>query len=66
MSKFKHETEGSNPKFHGWYNMEPSPLLGSPKANPTLSFSFVDLETLLKSIDQVYGRLNYETDAVEY
>ncbi|KAB2635811.1 ion channel POLLUX-like 2 [Pyrus ussuriensis x Pyrus communis] len=53
MSKFPHETKGFNTKFHGWYNMEPSPLLGLRKANPTSSFSSVDSEMLLKSIDQV-------------
>ncbi|RXI04880.1 hypothetical protein DVH24_039154 [Malus domestica] len=36
--------------------MEPHPLLGLPKANPTS----VDLETLLKSIDRVHEKLNYE------
>ncbi|TQE08356.1 hypothetical protein C1H46_005984 [Malus baccata] len=35
MSKFPHETKGYNVEFHGWYNMEPPPLSGLLKANPT-------------------------------
>ncbi|KAB2595566.1 ion channel POLLUX-like 2 [Pyrus ussuriensis x Pyrus communis] len=66
MSKFKHETEGFNAKFHRWYNIEPPPLLRSPKANPTSSFSFIDSTTLLENIYQVCGRLDYETRVVEY
>ncbi|KAB2595603.1 ion channel POLLUX-like 2 [Pyrus ussuriensis x Pyrus communis] len=66
MSKFKHETEGFNAKFHRWYNIEPPPLLRSPKANPTSSFSSIDSTTLLENIYQVCGRLDYETRVVEY
>ncbi|RXH76791.1 hypothetical protein DVH24_019679 [Malus domestica] len=51
ISKFPHETKGFNAEFHGWYNMKPPPLPRSPKANPTSSFSSVDSETPLKSID---------------
>ncbi|RXH78768.1 hypothetical protein DVH24_002286 [Malus domestica] len=46
--------------------MEPPPLLRSPKSNPTSSFSSVDLEAPLKSIDQVRKRLNYEIGVTEY
>ncbi|RXH87376.1 hypothetical protein DVH24_034276 [Malus domestica] len=66
MSKFPHETKGFKAKFHGWYNMEPPPLPRSSKTNPTSLFSFVDSETPLKSIDQVRGRLKYETGIAEY
>ncbi|TQD83573.1 hypothetical protein C1H46_030880 [Malus baccata] len=66
MSKFPHETKGFNAAFHGWYNMEPPPLSGSPKANPTSSFNCVDLKTPLKSIDQVHEILDYETSIGKY
>ncbi|TQE01934.1 hypothetical protein C1H46_012432 [Malus baccata] len=46
--------------------MERPPLPGSPKVNPTSSFSFVDSEMSLKSIDQVREKLNYETGVAEY
>ena len=46
--------------------MEPPPIPGSQKANPTSLFSFVDSKTPLKSIDQVRGRLECETGVTEY
>ncbi|RXH80990.1 hypothetical protein DVH24_004904 [Malus domestica] len=46
--------------------MEPPPLLGSPKVNPTSLFSSVDLKTLLKNIDQVHRRLDLESGVAEY
>ncbi|CAN6561161.1 unnamed protein product [Malus baccata var. baccata] len=61
MSKFRHETKDFNTEFHRWYNMEPFPLPGSPKANPTSSFSSVDLETPLENINQIL----YETGFLE-
>ncbi|KAB2603969.1 ubiquitin thioesterase OTU1-like [Pyrus ussuriensis x Pyrus communis] len=66
MSKATHEIKGFNPEFQGWYNMEPPPLSGSLKANLTSSFSSVDLETLLKNLDQVRGKLDYLTGMAEY
>ncbi|RXI09464.1 hypothetical protein DVH24_034081 [Malus domestica] len=62
----QHDVGGFNAEFHGWHNMEPHPLPGSPKANPTSSLSSVDSETQLKSIDQARGRLNYETGITKY
>ncbi|RXH83445.1 hypothetical protein DVH24_005698 [Malus domestica] len=50
----------------GGTHMEPPPLPQSSKPNPTSSFSSVDSEVLLKSIDQVRKRLNYETGVAEY
>ncbi|KAM1872933.1 hypothetical protein ACFX13_006832 [Malus domestica] len=50
----------------GGTHMEPPPLPRSSKPNPTSSFSSVDSEVRLKSIDQVRKRLNYETGIVEY
>ncbi|KAB2594995.1 ion channel POLLUX-like 2 [Pyrus ussuriensis x Pyrus communis] len=66
MSKFPHETKSFNSEFHEWYNMEPPPLLGSSKVNPTSLFSSVDSETSLKSINQVRRRLDYETSVADY
>ncbi|CAN6542338.1 unnamed protein product [Malus baccata var. baccata] len=66
MSNFRHKTEGFKAEFHEWYNMEPPPLPGSPKANPTSLFSSINSETPLKNIDQVRGRLDYETDVDNY
>ncbi|KAM1227490.1 hypothetical protein EV1_006831 [Malus domestica] len=50
----------------GGTHMELPPLPRSPKPNPTSSFSSVDSEVRLKSIDQVCKRLNYETGVAEY
>ncbi|RXH88505.1 hypothetical protein DVH24_000104 [Malus domestica] len=66
MSKFPHETKDFTVDFHEWYNMEPPPLIGLSKVNPTSSFSSVDSEMPLKSLDQVRGRLDYETSVIEY
>ncbi|TQE08550.1 hypothetical protein C1H46_005856 [Malus baccata] len=46
--------------------MEPPPLPGSPNVYPTSSFSYVDSKTPLKNIDQVRGKLDYETGVVKY
>ncbi|KAB2634795.1 ion channel POLLUX-like 2 [Pyrus ussuriensis x Pyrus communis] len=54
MSKFPHETKDFNTEFHGWYNMEPPPIPGSPKANPMSSFRFVR------------EKLDYEIGVAEY
>ncbi|KAB2600648.1 ion channel POLLUX-like 2 [Pyrus ussuriensis x Pyrus communis] len=57
MSKFPHETKGFDMEFHRWCNMELPPLSKSQKANPTSSFSFVDLKMPLKSIDQNFKEI---------
>ncbi|CAN6677611.1 unnamed protein product [Malus baccata var. baccata] len=46
--------------------MEPPPLPGSPNVYPTSLFSYVDSKTPLKNIDQVRGKLDYETSVVKY
>ncbi|KAB2595745.1 ion channel POLLUX-like 2 [Pyrus ussuriensis x Pyrus communis] len=53
MSKFRHENEGFDTKFHKWYNMEPFPLPGYPRQ-------------IIHHRLAVHGRLDYETGITKY